>query len=55
MTDGSVWMIQMPPSSCSWIAYCVGTKTMNKQRAELDDQRHPFGDLRFLLVRRIRG
>ena len=23
-----VWLIQMPPSSCNWIAYCSGRKMM---------------------------
>ena len=29
MTDGSVWMIHTPPSSCSYSAYCSGRAKMN--------------------------
>lgn len=28
-TAGSVWMIHTPPSSCSWMVYCVGTNRVN--------------------------
>ena len=28
-------MIQMPPSSCSWIAYCVGTNRMKTSAPNL--------------------
>jgi hypothetical protein len=35
MTAGIVWLIQMPPRSCSYIAYCNGRKMMNTRAPNL--------------------